>query len=627
MFAKIQSWLASRPVHAILLAVLASLTGTVAVHKYGSFVPIVGPPGIVFTNGNNQTSNAAPVSGVMALKEGQNLVTGPIDAGTCTTLLVDPSIAACGEGVFDDFLVCQKILGDLTNAIWCEKLEMLGGGSCSSTAVLATDGGTAGAVTYGPVSSPTLIDASATITQPDAGLIAVQFCAPGTATTYGIFSQSEVHVLPAFQGTSTVQIDAGGHYVLAPNPNTLSQIVDSGSGGQVLSLYTTYGDMSPGVATGASFSNGVLTINCSPFTAVNEHWALCNIPNGIYDAGSNDASFTVSVASTTNPSPCAGCLTLAPSAPPPTITSIVPNTGSAAGGTPSTITGTGFIIGATTLAINGQAMTSVSCSSSTSCTATTPAYTGSATGSGATGYGVAVTTAGGTATGSTIPSEFWYTSSAITYDGVWQADTLGSGNASTWANQIAGHGDFTQGTGADQPSIGTGFNGGSLKYINCTGSPVVMNETLSPAISGGLVTLIFVAQYTSTSGSTNGIVGFLPTYSIGVYSNGTSVFASDLLASSVTMGSVDTSAHVFEVVVSASNVADTWIDSTHVSGTLHNNTGTFGSGTNTVCGANSGGPTYFGTSNIAYVAVGHANIPSTDGTNYRATLKAIYGTP
>jgi len=60
---------------------------------------------------------------------------------------------------------------------------------------------------------------------------------------------------------------------------------------------------------------------------------------------------------------------------PPTITSISPATGPVAGGTAVTITGSGFAVGATTVFSFGKAhATSVSCSSSTHCTATTPAY-------------------------------------------------------------------------------------------------------------------------------------------------------------------------------------------------------------------------------------------------------------
>src|SRR4029077_1926098 len=67
-----------------------------------------------------------------------------------------------------------------------------------------------------------------------------------------------------------------------------------------------------------------------------------------------------------------------PPAPAPTVTAISPPGGAAAGGTPVTINGTNFstTAGATTIAFGSAAGTAVSCSSTTSCTATSPAGTG-----------------------------------------------------------------------------------------------------------------------------------------------------------------------------------------------------------------------------------------------------------
>src|SRR4029077_20912354 len=56
----------------------------------------------------------------------------------------------------------------------------------------------------------------------------------------------------------------------------------------------------------------------------------------------------------------------------PTVTSIVPTSGTANGGTAITITGTGFLAGAT-VTVGGTAATNVNVAGSTSITATTPA--------------------------------------------------------------------------------------------------------------------------------------------------------------------------------------------------------------------------------------------------------------
>jgi hypothetical protein len=56
----------------------------------------------------------------------------------------------------------------------------------------------------------------------------------------------------------------------------------------------------------------------------------------------------------------------------PTITSLNPNHGPTAGGTPVGVTGTGFVPGSTTFKFGSVTAASVTCSSSTSCTATAP---------------------------------------------------------------------------------------------------------------------------------------------------------------------------------------------------------------------------------------------------------------
>jgi hypothetical protein len=58
----------------------------------------------------------------------------------------------------------------------------------------------------------------------------------------------------------------------------------------------------------------------------------------------------------------------------PTVASISPSSGSVAGGTTVTITGTGFAPGATTVEFGTKEATEVQCSSSTTCTAASPAH-------------------------------------------------------------------------------------------------------------------------------------------------------------------------------------------------------------------------------------------------------------
>jgi hypothetical protein len=84
---------------------------------------------------------------------------------------------------------------------------------------------------------------------------------------------------------------------------------------------------------------------------------VCNIPD--CGTGHNNMFGSMTVVKATNPAP--------------TVTSISPTTGSVSGATVVTITGTGFLSGAT-VKFGGTAATNVSVASSTSITATTPAH-------------------------------------------------------------------------------------------------------------------------------------------------------------------------------------------------------------------------------------------------------------
>ena len=85
---------------------------------------------------------------------------------------------------------------------------------------------------------------------------------------------------------------------------------------------------------------------------------------------------------------------------PPTVTNVNPTSGPQAGGTPVTVTGTGFVSGSTAVDFGSTAGTSVSVTNSTTLTVNSPSGTGT--------VDVTVTTAGGTsATGAS--DKFTYT--------------------------------------------------------------------------------------------------------------------------------------------------------------------------------------------------------------------------
>ena len=90
----------------------------------------------------------------------------------------------------------------------------------------------------------------------------------------------------------------------------------------------------------------------------------------------------------------------------PTVTSISPSSGPAAGGTQVSITGTNFTTAGTTVAFGNTAATGVSCSSTTTCTATSPAGSGT--------VDVTVTTSSGTSAAS-AGDKFTYVTFPVGY--------------------------------------------------------------------------------------------------------------------------------------------------------------------------------------------------------------------
>lgn len=469
--------------------------------KMGAFVPNPTTNGPLYVNQGELTAGSGNFSNFLLGKE-PVLASGPIDAGACTTMLLDPSRVACGETVADDALVEIKIVGDLNAPAFFTKLEFLGGGNCSTGALATADGGTVGTVIAAPVYPPLLIDASAAWSPVSDGGLALQVCSPGTATTYANVSLSAVHALPQFQGTSATQLDAGGHYVLSPYPNTVPVVID---GGANYTFVTTYGDMVG--ATGGSFSNGVSTFTCSTFTIINEHLATCVLATGIYDAGTGaDASLTVAVAGASNsPAACPGCATAtAGSSAPLVLAAAIPGVSSATGSqwVQTVVLTSGTCTGTTTATVGGVAATAVSCLS-TSKVQFTPPANGSSTGSGATPLAVVVTSNG--ATGST--STFWYLGSATAIIEDFEGSTLAGGVWTTWADST-GNGNTC--TSVASPTTTT-LNGRIAATFNGTSQYC---QTATNTCTSGAVTLSATAVYaTAGANQTVGQIAGSPTVS------------------------------------------------------------------------------------------------------------------
>lgn len=150
-------------------------------------------------------------------------------------------------------------------------------------------------------------------------------------------------------------------YTVAPAAATVTSISPSGgapAGGTSVTITGTGFESGATVTIGGAAATSVSFVNSTTLTAVTPSGAV----------GSADVAVT-------NPAATAGTLTGGYTyAAAPTVTGISPASGSESGGTSVTITGTGFVSGAT-VTIGGAAATGVVFGSATALTATTPAGT------------------------------------------------------------------------------------------------------------------------------------------------------------------------------------------------------------------------------------------------------------
>ena len=183
-------------------------------------------------------------------------------------------------------------------------------------------------------------------------------------------------------GTAEMTLDNAGNVVLA---------VQSGSGFgnspavQVLAENT-------GVYYGVPMTAGdIYTVAGGSGNTL----ATLSGPTSILNAGSGNLLFTDGLPTSANLDELSGATGTAA----PTVTSVAPNSGPAAGGTNVTITGTGFT-GATAVDFGANAATGVVVNSATSITATSPAGTGT--------VDVTVTTPSGTSAANPPGDQFTY---------------------------------------------------------------------------------------------------------------------------------------------------------------------------------------------------------------------------
>ncbi|MGC9960588.1 MAG: IPT/TIG domain-containing protein [Acidimicrobiales bacterium] len=153
----------------------------------------------------------------------------------------------------------------------------------------------------------------------------------------------------------------------------------------------------------------------------------------------------------------------------PTVTSLAPRAGRIMGGGVVTITGSGFVVGSSTVAFGPSAATLVSCSSTTTCVATSPAEPAGVA-------HVTVTTAGGTSS-TTVADQFTYEA----VPSVTQMSVSGGHLAGGTAVTITG-GGFVVGSTTVKFGTSAGLSVACASTTSC--------KTSSPAEVAGSVSVI-----------------------------------------------------------------------------------------------------------------------------------------
>ncbi len=357
-----------------------------------------------------------------------------------------------------------------------------------------------------PATRPTIASAPANITwggafsvsTPDAANVSqAVLMRPGSSTHGFDFDERLVGLaFTAGSGSLTVtgppnsKIAPPGYYMLflinnKGVPSVASFVLLNSSGGNpaptVISVSPNTGTVSGGTGvtiTGTGFLSGA-TVKFGGTTATGVNVASSTSISATTSAHAAGA-VTVVVTNTDSQS---GSLSsgYTYANPAPNVIAIAPNTGPASGGTSVTITGTGFLSGAT-VSIGGTAATGVTVSSSTSITATTQAHAGGA-------VNVVVTNTDGQS--DSLPNGYSYT----------------AGNPAPKVNSIApGSGPTSGGTAVT--ITGTGFltgaavsiGGAAATNVNVvTGTSITATTTAHAAGAASVVVTNSDAQSSTLS--------------------------------------------------------------------------------------------------------------------------------
>ncbi|MGA9771367.1 MAG: IPT/TIG domain-containing protein, partial [Blastocatellia bacterium] len=166
----------------------------------------------------------------------------------------------------------------------------------------------------------------------------------------------------AAKNDTTILGKSEGGPAAAPMISGISPASGSVSGGTSVTISGSNYASGASVSIGGVTATSVNVVNSSTITAITGAHAAGVVDVVVANSDGQSATLPSGFTYVTNPTP-----------PAPAVTTVSPNSGSNEGGTVVTISGTGFVTGAT-VRFGGVAATSVNVTSSTSITATSPAH-------------------------------------------------------------------------------------------------------------------------------------------------------------------------------------------------------------------------------------------------------------
>jgi hypothetical protein len=349
-----------------------SLTAATAAHASGLVDVVVTNPDTQSGTGTNlftyavapQVQAVSPSGGPLAggtavAITGTNFVSGATvtiggSAATGVTFVSPTSLTATTPAHAAGVATVVVTNPDTQSGTWTNFFTYAAAPSVS--AISPTGGALAGGTAVSITGSGFVTGATVTIGGSDATSVVFVSASSLTATTpaHGAGAVNVVVTNPDTQSGSGTNLYT---YAAAPTITAFSPASGPTAGGTLVTITGTGFTATPSMFMGGSAATSIVFISPTSITATTP----------AHGAGAVSA---VLINPDTQTGSAAGVFTYAAA---PTVSAVSPTSGPAAGGTAVTITGTGFVSGAT-VSIGGSTATSVVFSSSTSLTATTPAH-------------------------------------------------------------------------------------------------------------------------------------------------------------------------------------------------------------------------------------------------------------